>query len=87
VDVGLRSFWSPAHQHRLSAYIGPCIPNGLISHKHAVGVSVRKKLQCRDSGFVQSSKIDLQGNRPPKAKNRQIRLLEQAQSSSPFNSF
>ena len=32
-------------------------------------------------------KIDLQGNRPPKAKNRQIRLLERAQSSSPFNSF
>jgi hypothetical protein len=29
----------------------------------------------------------LQGNRPPKAKNRQIRLLERAQSSSPFNSF
>jgi hypothetical protein len=57
VDVGLRSFWSAAQQHRLSAYIGPCIPNGLISHKHAVGVSVRKKLQCRDSGFVQSSKL------------------------------
>jgi hypothetical protein len=32
----------------------PCIPNGPISHKHAVGVSVRKELQCRDSGFVQS---------------------------------
>jgi len=32
-------------------------------------------------------KIDLQGNRAPKAKNRQIRLLERAQSSSPFNSF
>jgi hypothetical protein len=32
-------------------------------------------------------KIDLQGNRPPKAKNRQIRLLERAQSSSLFNSF
>ena len=32
-------------------------------------------------------KIDLQGNRPPKAKNRQIRLLERAQSFSPFNSF
>ena len=42
------------HQHRLSDYIGPCIPNGPISHKHAVGVSVRKELQCRDSGFVQS---------------------------------
>jgi hypothetical protein len=25
--------------------------------------------------------------RPPKAKNRQIRLLERAQSSSPFNGF
>jgi hypothetical protein len=23
-------------------------------HKHAVGVSVRMELQCRDSGFVQS---------------------------------
>jgi hypothetical protein len=29
----------------------------------------------------------LQGSRPPKAKNRQIRLLERAQSSSPFNGF
>src|SRR5262249_8476142 len=29
---------------------------------------------------------NLQGNRPPMAKNRQIRLLERAQSSSPFNS-
>jgi len=38
-------------QHRLSAYH----PNEPISHKHAVGVSVRKKLQCRDSGFVQST--------------------------------
>jgi hypothetical protein len=36
-------------------YIGPCIPNGPIRHKHAVGVSVRKELQCRDSGFVQSN--------------------------------
>src|SRR5258707_5805661 len=26
------------HQHRLSDYIGPCIPNWPISHKHAVGV-------------------------------------------------
>ena len=51
LDVGSRSFWSPAHQHRLSAYH----PNEPISHKHAVGVSVRKKLQCRDSGFVQST--------------------------------
>jgi len=45
------------------------------------------KLRCRDSGFVQSSKSNLQGSRPPKAKNRQIRLLERAQSSSPFNGF
>ncbi len=27
------------HQHRLSDYIGPCIPNGPIRHKHALGVS------------------------------------------------
>jgi len=32
-------------------------------------------------------KFDLQGNRPPKAKNRQIRLLKRAQSFTPFNGF
>src|SRR5260370_39474158 len=44
------------HQHRLSDYIGPSIPSGLISHKDArmPRESVRKELQCRDSGFVQS---------------------------------
>src|SRR5262249_49254867 len=39
LDVGSRSFWSPAHQHRFSAYT----PNEPISHKHAVGVSVRQE--------------------------------------------
>jgi len=45
------------HQHRLSDYIDPSIPIGLISHKDSrmpPGVSVRKELQCRASGFVQS---------------------------------
>src|SRR5262249_25445471 len=37
--------------------------------------------------FSSILKINLQGNRPPTVKNRQIRLLERAQSSSPFNSF
>jgi hypothetical protein len=32
-------------------------------------------------------KIDLQGNRTPKAKIRQIRLLVRAQSFSPYNGF
>src|SRR6266536_4935891 len=27
------------HEHGLSDYIGPCIPEGPIRHKHAVGVS------------------------------------------------
>jgi len=31
--------------------------------------------------------IDLQENRAPKAKIRQIRLLERARSFSPFNGF
>jgi hypothetical protein len=43
-------------------------------------------MPCRRCGAA-FLKIDLQGNRPPKAKNRQIRLLERAQSFSPFNSF
>jgi hypothetical protein len=46
-----------------------------------------QQLQCRDSGFVQSSKSNLQGNRLPKVENQQIRLLKRAQSASPFNGF
>jgi hypothetical protein len=49
------SRFRPQSQGRtLYAGRSPCIPNGPISHKQAVGVSVRKELQCRDSGFVQS---------------------------------
>jgi len=40
------------------------------------GLPPVQRLQCRDSGFVQSSKSNLQENRAPTAKNRQIRLLE-----------
>src|SRR5262245_4949630 len=36
---------------------------------------------------VESSKSNLQGNRPPKAKNRQIRLLQHTQSASPLKGF
>ena len=43
--------------------------------------------ESRLARFKGILKIDLQGNCPPKAKNRQSRLLERAQSSSPFNSF
>src|SRR5262249_23276050 len=48
-------------------------------------------LVCRSSDRaleqVESSKSNLQGNRPPKAKNRQIRLLQHTQSASPLKGF
>src|SRR6516165_9394205 len=56
---------------------------GRIANPRSIGSS-EKNHGLRFEGIL---KIDLQGNRPPKAKNRQIRLLERAQSSSPFNSF
>jgi len=41
------------HEHGLSDCIGPCIPEGPIRHKHAVGVSAlqqasmpRERLRC-----------------------------------------
>jgi hypothetical protein len=64
LDLGSKSFWSPAHQHRLSAYLTSDYISPLHSkradqpegRKDAVGVSVRNELQCRESGFVQSPK-------------------------------
>src|SRR5438034_2189267 len=55
-------------------------------HRKSPAPSARaRRITASDSG--ESSKSNLQGNRPPKTKNRQIRLLERAQSSSPFNGF
>src|SRR6266566_5034230 len=55
-------------------------------HRKSPAPSARaRRITASDSR--ESSKSNLQGNRPPKTKNRQIRLLERAQSSSPFNSF
>src|SRR5258708_4686810 len=55
-------------------------------HRKSPAPSARaRRITAFDSR--ESSKSNLQGSRPPKAKNRQIRLLERAQSSSPFNGF
>src|SRR5262249_34664870 len=56
---------------------------GRIANPRSIGSS-EKNHSLRFEGIL---KIDLQGNRTPMVKNRQIRLLERAQSSSPFNSF
>src|SRR6266481_6484111 len=55
-------------------------------HRKSPAPSARaRRITASDSR--ESSKSNLQGNRPPNTKNRQIRLLERAQSSSPFNGF
>jgi len=56
---------------------------GRIANPRSVGSS-EKNHGLRFEGIL---KIDLQGNRTPKAKIRQIRLLVRAQSFSPFNGF
>src|SRR5262249_323858 len=56
---------------------------GRIANPRSIGSS-EKNHGLRFEGIL---KIDLQGNRTPMVKNRQIRLLERTQSSSPFNSF
>src|SRR5260221_11487481 len=55
-------------------------------HRKSPAPSVRaRRMTACDSG--ESSKSNLQGNRPPKVKNRQIRLLQHTQSSSPLKGF
>src|SRR5260221_14644863 len=62
------------------------LPSFAWSHRKSPAPSARaRRITPCDS--TESSKSNLQGSRPPKAKNRQIRLLERAQSSSPFNGF
>jgi hypothetical protein len=66
----------PAHWSPVARVVASQIPRSISSSERNHGL--------RFEGIL---KFDLQGNRPPRAKNRQIRLLERAQSFSPFNSF
>src|SRR5262245_46560967 len=66
----------PAHWSSVARVVASQIPRSITLSEKNHGL--------RFEGIL---KIDLQGNRLPKDKNRQIRLLERAQSSSPFNSF
>src|SRR5262245_42596670 len=66
----------PAHWSPVARVVASQIPRCISSSEKNHGL--------RFEGILE---INLQGNRPPMAKNRQIRLLERAQSSGPFNSF
>src|SRR5260221_1515453 len=55
-------------------------------HRKSPAPSVRaRRITACDSR--ESSKSNLQGNRPPKVKNQQIRLLQHTQSASPPKGF
>src|SRR6516225_10126104 len=74
--------WSSRERNRSCSLLSRR-SRGRIANPRSISSS-EKNHGLRFEGIL---KIDLQGNRPPKAKNRQIRLLERAQSSSLFNSF
>jgi hypothetical protein len=83
----IRSACNPTVAHGgwpgLSVYTAP---NVRVAASQIPAPSARaRRITAFDSR--ESSKSNLQGNRPPTAKNRQIRLLERAQSSSPFSGF
>src|SRR6516164_8521284 len=56
------------------------------SHRKSLAPSARSR-RITPSDSKESSKSSLQGNRPAKAKNRQIRLLQSAKAPGPFNGF
>src|SRR5258708_1753162 len=52
------------HEHGLSDYIGPCIPEDPIRHKHAVGVSALQQASMPRERLRSIPKMKLQGSRP-----------------------
>src|SRR5258708_531926 len=84
------------HQHvfYIDDLVKPCaeqilltgLPSFAWSHRKSPAPSARARRNT-PCDSRESSKSNLQGNRPPKVKNRQIRLLQNTQPASPLKGF
>jgi len=98
IPCGLRVRWNRRYDQQLHSIAFNCRLEFVITGSKEILVTgacekptilsdlLRPPLNCRASGFVQSSKLNLQANSSFRSKNRQIRLLERGHSAHSMTS-